>query len=96
MMYAQVIVSYDIADTKMRTKLFEALKDQGLRPIQKSLFWGYVLPSERRMILRLFEEYCNIETDKAILTNVTLDQNIRETFGYDREDFVHPEGYEII
>ena len=39
-MFVQVIVGYDISDTKNRTKMFNDLKDVGLLPIQKSLFWG--------------------------------------------------------
>lgn len=95
-MYVQVLVSYDIADTKKRTKLFESLKDVGLKPIQKSLFWGYILPSEKRVVNALFKKYCDIETDKALMVNATLDQSIENSFGYDESDFVHPSGYEIV
>ena len=39
-MYSQIIVSYDISNTKKRNKFFEELKDLGLISIQKSVFWG--------------------------------------------------------
>jgi CRISPR-associated protein Cas2 len=95
-LYTQVIVSYDVADTKKRNKLFGELKDLGLKPIQKSVFWGYLLPSERGIVHLLFEKYCCIETDKAFMTNVLIDKNIEDTFGYDDEDFKHPEGFMIL
>ena len=95
-MYSQIIVSYDIEDNKNRKKLFEELKDLGLKPIQKSVFWGYVLVSEKRVIKRLFKKYCNIKRDKAFITNVVLDKDLENTFGYDKEDFSHPESFKIL
>ncbi|MFY9075204.1 CRISPR-associated endonuclease Cas2 [Malaciobacter mytili] len=95
-MYTQIIVSYDITDTKNRNKFFEELKDLGLISIQKSVFWGYILPSEKRIIKELFKKYCQIETDKAFIVNVTLDKDLNDSFGYDEDDFNHPESFEII
>lgn len=95
-MYVQVLVSYDISDTKQRGKFFEELKDIGLLPIQKSLFWGYILPSEKRVIKELFKKYCDEETDKALIVNATLDKVIEDTFGYTKESFSHPNGFEIV
>jgi CRISPR-associated protein Cas2 len=95
-LYSQVIVSYDIEDNKNRKKLFEELKDLGLIPIQKSVFWGYVMISEKRVIIQLFKKYCNIKTDKAFMTNANLDKDLNNSFGYDEDDFKHPESFEII
>jgi len=95
-MYSQIIVSYDISDTKNRNKFFEELKDVGLVSIQKSVMWGYVLLSEKRVIKQLFEKYCQIETDRAFIVNVTLDKDLNDSFGYDEDDFKHPESFEII
>jgi len=94
-MYFQVLVSYDIENNKNRTKLFKELKDLGLKPVQKSVFWGYVLKSEKRVIKELFETYCE-EGDKAFVLNVKLDKNLEDSFGYKNEDFSHPEMFEII
>ena len=96
MMYTQIVVSYDIEENKDRKKLFEELKDLGMKPIQKSVFWGYVLPSEKRIIKELFKKYCKIERDKAFMVNVTLDKDLENSFGYDENDFSHPESFEII
>ena len=95
-MYTQIIVSYDIREKKKRNKFFEELKDLGLVSIQKSVFWGYILPSEKRIIKELFKKYCEIQTDKAFIVNVTLDKDLNDSFGYDEDDFSHPESFEII
>ncbi len=95
-MYTQIIVSYDISNTKQRNKFFDELKDLGLVSVQKSVFWGYVLPSEKRVIKELFKKYCATETDKAFMVNVTLDKDLNNSFGYDEDDFKHPESFEII
>ena len=95
-MYSQIIVSYDISNTKNRNKFFEELKDLGLISIQKSVMWGYVIISEKRIIKELFKKYCEIKTDKAFIVNVTLDKDLNDSFGYDEDDFRHPESFEII
>jgi CRISPR-associated protein Cas2 len=95
-MYTQVIVSSDISDTKNRNKLTQELKDLGLVSIQKSVIWGYILASERRVIRGLFKKYCDIEVDKAFIVNVTLDKRLDDSFGYDKDDFKHPESFQII
>ncbi len=58
--------------------------------------WGYVLVSEKRVIKQLFKKYCDIKIDKAFIVNVTLDKNLEDSFGYDKDDFKHPESFEII
>ena len=95
-MYSQIIVSYDISDTKKRNKFFEELKDLGLKSIQKSVMWGYVLIHEKRIIKKLFKLYCNKDSDKAFIVNVTLDKDLNDSFGYSSDDFRHPESFEII
>jgi CRISPR-associated protein Cas2 len=95
-MYTQIIVSYDITNTKNRTKLFEELKDLGLISIQKSVMWGYVIPSEKRVIKELFKKYCDKSSDKAFLSNISLDKDLSNSFGYSSDEFSHPESFEII
>lgn len=95
-MYSQVIVSYDISDTKKRNKFYEELKDIGLVSIQKSVFWGYVLVSEKRVIKELFKKYCDKKTDKAFMSNATIDKDLKNSFGYSEDDFKHPESFEIV
>ena len=94
-MYSQVIVSYDIENNKNRTKLFNELKDIGLISIQKSVFWGYVLVSEKRVIKELFKKYCD-KNDKAFIINASLDKNLQNCFGYTKDNFSHPESFEVV
>lgn len=96
MNYTQVIIAYDIADNKKRIKFYETLKDFGLLPIQKSVFWGYILPSERKSIISIYKEFCDIKSDNVIMVNAALEQNIQDCFGYTKEFFRKPNDYDII
>ena len=96
MNYTQVIIAYDIADNKKRIKFYETLKDFGLLPIQKSVFWGYILPSERKSIISIYKEFCDIKSDNVIMVNAALEQNIQDCFGYTKEFFRKPDDYDII
>lgn len=51
-LFNQVLVAYDMGDTRKRTRLFETMKDFGLIPVQKSVMWGYVNGAEERAIRR--------------------------------------------
>ncbi len=82
-LYTEVIVSYDVEDNKKRKKLFDALKDHGLVDIQKSVFWGRVLPAEKKAIYALFDKLLNKETDKAFIADIKLAEQIKAgSFGY--------------
>lgn len=96
MNYTQVIIAYDIADNKKRIKFYETLKDFGLLPIQKSVFWGYILPSERKSIISIYKEFCDIKSDNVIMVNAALEQNIKDCFGYTKEFFRKPDDFDII
>lgn len=72
-LYAEYLVSYDVQDTKARTALFNALKDVGLIPIQKSVFWGWLIPAECKMVQRLFRD--KLDTfDSAFIVPCKLSQ----------------------
>lgn len=94
--YLEVIVCYDVALTRRRTKLFKRLKAFGLTDIQKSIFWGRLLPTEIQAVKRVFDELLNKETDKAFILNTHLAQQIKDrSFGMDAEFFVEKE-YDVI
>jgi len=94
-MYSQVIVSYDIENNKQRKKLYDELKDIGLKPIQKSVFWGYLLISEKRVVRNLLQKYCK-DSDRGFIVDAVLDKNKENYIGYNEDDFIHPENFEII
>lgn len=65
------IVTYDISNTKMRTKVFESLKDFGLKHIQGSVFWGMIRTAEKNAIGKLLKESCG-ENDRALIWPVSI------------------------
>lgn len=83
-LYNEVMVCYDIEDNKIRTRFFGRLKDLGLRPIQKSVFWGHLNVAEERAVLRLFHEELDKATDRAFLVRSPLAEAAeRNSFGYE-------------
>lgn len=87
-LYNEVLVSYDITDTKNRKKLFNELKDISLTAIQKSVFWGYLNKAEEEAVKRLLKTYCD-KTDRAFIARVKLSEQIRQnnSVGYQKQDF---------
>lgn len=86
-LFFEVIVSYDIEDDKRRKKLFEELKDLGLVPIQKSVFWGHLKVAEIKILPNLFKKYC-VKGDKAFFVRAELSGEIlKNGFGYTQKDF---------
>ncbi|SMN00373.1 CRISPR-associated protein Cas2 [uncultured Candidatus Thioglobus sp.] len=97
-LYNEVLVSYDIADTKQRTKLFTKLKDISLTSIQKSVFWGHLNSAEEASVKRLLKSYC-AKTDKAFITRVKLSEQIQQnnSVGYEKQDFPkHSTSYHVL
>lgn len=97
-LYNEVVVSYDVADTKQRTKLFNKLKDISLTSIQKSVFWGYLNKAEEDSVKRLLKTHC-AKTDKAFIARVKLSEQIQQnnSVGYEKQDFLdHSVSYHVI
>lgn len=88
----QYLIGYDIENTKNRTKLFEKLKDFGLKPVQKSLFYGELSNAEKLSVKIFLKKYC-LDGDKAIITAASL--KIEDTIGYEKDDFTKKE-FEIL
>jgi len=87
-LHNEVLVSYDIENTKNRTKLFKKLKDMSLVSIQKSVFWGHLNKAEEASVVRLLETFCE-KTDKAFIARVKLSQQVNQnnSIGYNKQDF---------
>ena len=97
-LHQEVLVSYDISDTKQRSKLFNALKDISLTPIQKSVFWGHLNKAEETAVQRLLKSYCDTN-DKAFIARINLSQQIAQnnSVGYDKQAFpAKPASYYVI
>lgn len=83
-LYNEVMVCYDIEDNRTRTRLFGKLKDLGLKPVQKSVFWGHLNAAEERAVLRIFREDMDKATDRAFLVRAPLaEAATRNSFGYE-------------
>ena len=97
-LFQEVIISYDIQKDKNRNKLYQKLLDLGLSPIQKSVFWGKLNFAERKLVLGLFQELLDPQTDKAFSLKVNLIEQIQEnSFGYNQKnDFFEDKLYEVI
>ena len=93
----EVLVSYDIEDTRQRTKLFNKLKDISLSPIQKSVFWGHLNKAEENSVKRLLKEHCSSK-DKAFIAHIELSRQIKNSsVGHKAEDFpIQPRRYHVI
>ena len=82
----EIIVAYDIEDNKKRTALFELLKDFGLKPVQKSVFWGRVLQAEERAIVAELSLRLSEQTDKGFVIRANLSE-LKAKVGYETIDF---------
>ena len=92
----EVIICYDVALTRRRTKLFKRLKGFGLTDIQMSVSGGRLLPSEIEAIRRVFTELLSPDTDKAFILHTRLAEQIKDrSFGMNAEFFVEKE-YDVI
>ena len=97
-LYNEVLVSYDIEDNRQRNKLFRALKEVALRPVQKSVFWGHLNHAEERAVRRLLKEFCG-KNDRAFIVRARLSTQIAEknSVGYASDDFPgSPRRYHVL
>lgn len=87
-LHREILVCYDIECDKRRSKLFDALKDIGLLPVQKSVFWGDVTVAERKAIQREFLRLLDAKMDRALVVDVHLRaSSATNSFGYGPADF---------
>lgn len=94
--YKEVIVCYDVSLTRRRNKLFKRLKSFGLTDIQKSVFWGRLLPAEIQAIVRVFNELLDQESDRAFILDTRLAEQIKgRSFGMKPEFFEERE-YDVL
>jgi CRISPR-associated protein Cas2 len=80
----EVIVCYDMESNKSRKKLFDGLKDLGLVPIQKSVFWGRLLPAEEKAVLHLMRKWMDAKAeDRGFIVPASVSKAIEDrSIGY--------------
>ena len=83
----EYLISYDIEDNKIRTKLYKSLLGYGLRGVQKSVFWGYLSNAELQSVKR--DLLANLkETDKVFITRSSINSRRYSFFmGHPDNDF---------
>lgn len=89
----EVIIAYDIENNKVRTQLFNQLKDVGMISIQKSVMWGRLLPADINLAKRILKEILDNKTDKAFVIVSKLSENA--SFYGIKPDFAEYDDYGI-
>ena len=83
----EYLITYDIVESKIRSKLFGELEKIGLKSIQKSVFWGYLSSAEVKGIERFCVDVIGVN-DKLILTKTNFNLKGNSFYlGYNKEDF---------
>ena len=83
----EYLISYDVEDNKIRTRVFKELGKYGLKPVQKSVFWGYLTMAEIKAIKRYLNEKLE-KDDKAFVTHTNFNGRGQSYFfGHKKTDF---------
>ena len=94
MLYRQTIVSYDIEETKVRTRLRKDLMSLGMVPVQKSVMWGYLNNAEEHAVLEVLRKLgiSSDDGDSVFLAHADLESAMSSTvFGIPSSLFRHPD-----
>ena len=91
--YQTYLVCYDIEDNKVRKKFFDELKDLGLVPIQKSVFWGQLCQAEFNSLKRLAHDKLDGRTDKFFWLQTHLSiEHLQQGIGYKNFEVINADG----
>lgn len=83
----EYLISYDIEDNRLRTKVYKELIKYGLTAVQKSVFWGYLTEAELRSIQRFLSVKLEL-FDKAFITRSNFNGRGQSFFiGHVETDF---------
>lgn len=96
-LYVKYLVCYDIPDDKTRKVLSDSLKDMGLIPLQKSVFYGDLKPVEAASLSRFVKEHLDAEIDKCFWFPCHLDvERMRHCVGYEDFSYEEPDGFKFL
>lgn len=83
----EYLVSYDVEDNNVRGRIFKELGKYGMKPVQKSVFWGFLTLAELQSIKRYLHDSLDV-TDKAFVTHTNFNGRGQSYFvGHQKEDF---------
>lgn len=95
--YTKYLVCYDVSDNKRRKKFSDSLKDLGLVPMQKSVFYGDLKPAEVNALARWAKEVLDDKEDKCFWFPCYLNtEKIRSCLGYSAWIYQEPDSHGII
>ncbi|APF02004.1 TPA: CRISPR-associated endonuclease Cas2 [Legionella pneumophila] len=95
-LYKEYIVSYDIRDNSIRRTIYERLKDIGLTPVQKSVFWGYLNEPEKRYLTNVLKKEL-AKQDTAFITPCKLTQEYEvNLINLELDELRKPDGHIIV
>lgn len=95
-LYKEYIISYDISDNRIRASIYDKLKDIGLTPIQKSVFWGYLNEPEKRYLINILNSELE-KQDSAFITPCKLAQEYEvNLINLELDELRIPDGHIIV
>lgn len=83
----EYLISYDVENNKVRKRIFDELSKYGLKPVQKSVFWGYLTLAELEAIKRYLNANLN-KPDKVFITHTNFNGRGQSyVIGHHKEEF---------
>ncbi len=95
--YVKYLVCYDIADGKKRKRFYEGLKDLGLVPIQKSVFYGDLKPPEVKTMVKMINDQLDSKEDSCLWFPCYLSvDHIKSCLGLSDFNYISPDANGIV
>ncbi len=83
----EYIICYDVIDNKIRAKLFKEFERNGLKNVQKSVFWGYLTSAELKSLSRFIKKEID-KTDRVLITKTNFQgAGYSFLFGHEKNQF---------
>ena len=91
--FVKYLICYDIPDNGQRKRFSDALKDFGLQALQKSVFYGELLPAEYKAVIKFARDSLDPKVDKCLWFPCYLTvEEIRNCLGYSDFSFIAHDG----
>lgn len=95
--YVKYLVCYDVPDDKVRKVLSESLKDIGLVPLQKSVFYGDLKPPEVKALAVFAKNHLDPNVDKCFWFPCHLEvEQMKNCVGYETFEYEEPDGFQFL
>ena len=83
----EYLISYDVEENSVRTRLLKELQKYGLKAIQKSVFWGYLTRAELKGINRYMKENLSASDKAFIVLSKFNSSQLCYLVGHDKNEF---------